>query len=241
MSRSAFIMMTIPVCALSSALLLSGCKRAAEETPTAPEPAATAPAKPAAAAKPAAPAEIKPAPAEPKPAATTPAETKPAPAPEPAPSAASQLPRVIEANDTLKVFLAKDPGLQEFVDGAHGYAIFPSIVKGGLVVSGAAGDGVVFEQGTPIGYSKLSQGGIGATVGGQEYSELIFFETKTDLERFKDGNAKFSAQASAVAATAGASADAAYSEGVAIFTIAKGGLMLEASVGGQGFSYEPLR
>jgi hypothetical protein len=232
-------------------LLLVGCKRSstpAEETAAAkpadtPAQTATTEEKPAA-TKPSEAAPPKPKPAEtattetpPKPAAATPPETKPADTPAP-PMPTS--PRIEEANATKQVFLSKDPELQKFFDDAYGYAIFPSVTKGGLIVHGASGKGVVFEQGRPIGYSTLSQGGIGATIGGQEYSEVVFFETRSDLADFKGGNAKFSAQASAVATTSGASADAAYSDGVLIFTIAKGGLMLEASIGGQGFSFEPL-
>ncbi len=87
-------------------------------------------------------------------------------------------------------------------------------------------------------YTVLSQGTIGLQIGGQAYSELIFFEHEAALNHFKSGNAEFSAQGSAVAVTAGASADAKYAEGVAIFTMTSGGAMLEASLGGQGFSFE---
>lgn len=139
------------------------------------------------------------------------------------------------ARATLTAFEQKDSGLRQFSRDAAGFAIFPSVTKGALVVGGARGDGVVYDgNGKVIGYSTLTQGTVGLQVGGQEYSEIIFFENDAALSHFKRGNAEFSAQASAVAVDEGASADAKYADGVAIFTMAKGGLMLEASVGGQG-------
>jgi lipid-binding SYLF domain-containing protein len=146
------------------------------------------------------------------------------------------------ARQTLDTFMRKDPGLKRFAENSAGYAIFPSVAKGAFVVGGARGDGVVYDKSHHvIGYSTLTQGTVGLQVGGQEYSEIIFFENDASLSHFKRGNAEFSAQASAVAVTAGASADAKYAAGVAIFTMAKGGLMLEASVGGQGFSFDPVK
>ena len=100
--------------------------------------------------------------------------------------------------------------------------------------------GEVYEQGVLIGTSSLTQLTIGWQLGGQAYSELVFFKDKAALDDFKRGNFELGAQASAVAATAGASADASYDNGVAIFTLAKGGLMYEASIGGQKFSFEPI-
>ncbi len=91
-----------------------------------------------------------------------------------------------------------------------------------------------------IGSSRLIQVNVGLQLGGQVYSGIVFFESKKDLDKFKRGKLKLSAQVSAVAAASGVSANAKYSHGVAIFTIARGGLMYEASVGGQKFSYKPL-
>ncbi len=144
-----------------------------------------------------------------------------------------------KARETIALFKEKDPGLDKFFKTAAGWAVFPTIAKGGLIVGGARGDGVVYVKDEVIGYTTVSQGTIGLQIGGQAYSEIIFFENDGALSHFKQGNAELSAQASAVAVTAGASADAGYAEGVAIFTMAKGGAMLEASVGGQGFSFEP--
>ena len=134
---------------------------------------------------------------------------------------------------------AKDPGIQDFFDNSAGYAVFPSVGKGGFIVGGAFGRGLVLVNEQVDGYTSLSQGTIGFQIGGQKYSQFIFFKDETALNHFKRGNFEFGAQASAVAITAGASSDAAYDSGVAIFTVAGGGLMFEGSVGGQRFSYEP--
>jgi lipid-binding SYLF domain-containing protein len=143
-----------------------------------------------------------------------------------------------EARDVIAKFKEKDPSLEKFFNDAAGWVVFPTIAKGGFIVGGARGDGVVYKNDEVIGYSVVSQGTIGLQIGGQTYSEIVFFQDEPALNHFKAGNAEFSAQASAVAVTAGASADAGYAEGVAIFTMAKGGAMLEASIGGQGFSFE---
>jgi lipid-binding SYLF domain-containing protein len=131
-----------------------------------------------------------------------------------------------------------DPGIQKFFDNAAGYAVFPSVGKGGLVIGGAYGKGLVIVNEQVDGYTSLSQATIGFQIGGQKYAQFIFFKDDTALNHFRRGNFEFGAQASAVAATAGASADANYDSGVAIFTHAGGGLMLEGTVGGQRFTYE---
>jgi len=133
---------------------------------------------------------------------------------------------------------AKDPGIQDFFDNSAGYAVFPSIGKGGFIVGGAFGRGLVIVDEKVDGYTSMSQGTIGLQLGGQKYAQYIFFKDETALNHFKRGNFEFGAQASAVAVTAGASADASYDSGVAIFSLAAGGLMFEGSVGGQRFSYE---
>ncbi len=129
--------------------------------------------------------------------------------------------------------------MQELFDDAAGYAVFPSVGKGAIGIGGAYGRGELFEYGYVTGFCDISQATIGFQLGGQAYSELIFFETANALTRFRRGNFAFAAQVSAVAATAGVSADADYEHGVIVFTMAKGGLMYEASVGGQKFSFEP--
>lgn len=144
------------------------------------------------------------------------------------------------ASEAIAAFKEKDPKLQSFFDKAHGYAVFASVGKAGIGIGGAHGSGVVYEKGKAIGTTTLTQLTIGFQLGGQVYSEIIFFKDKAALDRFTKGQFELGAQASAVAVTAGASANVDYSNGVAIFTMAKGGLMYEASVGGQKFSYEPI-
>jgi len=136
-------------------------------------------------------------------------------------------------------FKNQDASLQAFFDKAYGYVVFPTVTKGAIVIGGAHGSGKVYEKSAEVGTSSMTQFSIGFQLGGQAYSEIIFFRDKKALYQFKSGNFEFGAQVSAIAVTAGASADADYDDGVAIFTLAKGGLMYEASVGGQKFSFDP--
>ena len=140
----------------------------------------------------------------------------------------------------LAAFMASDV-VAKFHKSAYGYAIFPKVTKAGLGVGGAAGRGIVYKGNIAVGSSKLKQASIGLQAGGQQYSEVIFFENKEAFDRFTSGKLKFDAQASAVAITEGASADMAYSSGVAVFTRIKGGLMYEASIGGQHFTFDPVQ
>ncbi len=145
---------------------------------------------------------------------------------------------VEDATDAKEEFIATDGLMKNLFDKAYGYAIFPNVGKGGIGVGGAAGKGIVFENGHIIGKAQLTQVSIGFQFGGQAYREVIFFENKEAFDRFREDKVELSAQASAVAATAGASANAKYAEGVMIFTQQKGGLMYEASIGGQKFNFE---
>jgi lipid-binding SYLF domain-containing protein len=147
---------------------------------------------------------------------------------------------VRDAVATVGEFQQADPSIKHFFQQAAGYAVFPSVGKGGLIVGGAHGDGVLFEKGKAVGKTSLSQVTVGAQAGGQAYSQVIFFESPAAVEKFKSGNFAFSATASAVALKSGAAASAKYDNHVAVFTQAKGGLMLEASLGGQKFSYTPF-
>ena len=142
-----------------------------------------------------------------------------------------------KAEETVKAARDKDKGLDKFFKKAYGYAVFATVAKGAVGIGGARGKGIVFEAGKPVGKSTLTQVTVGFQLGGQAYSEIIFFENKDAIDRFKGGNFELAAQASAVAVTIGASADLAYNNGVAIVTMTKGGLMYEASIGGQKFSY----
>ena len=145
-----------------------------------------------------------------------------------------------DAQRTVAKYRRVDAGLDEFFQRSSGYVVFPGIGKGGAIVGGAHGTGVLFENGVPTGKVTLNQVTVGAQIGGQEFSEIIFLQTTTNVASFKQGKANLSAQASAVALDQGAAAVAKYKNGVAIFTQMKGGLMAEASVGGQKFSFEPF-
>jgi lipid-binding SYLF domain-containing protein len=161
-----------------------------------------------------------------------------------------------EYQNTINVFKqAGESG--RFFDNAYGYAVFPTIGKGGIGLGGAYGKGRVYVQGEYVGDTKMTQVTIGLQLGGQAYSQIIFFQDKRAFDEFTSGNFEFGAQATAVAITAGASASAGttgaaagasggehdattagnYYKGMAVFTVAKGGLMFEASIGGQKFEY----
>jgi len=142
-----------------------------------------------------------------------------------------------DCNKAKAEFIQTDALLSKLFESAAGYVIFPNVGKGAVGVGGASGNGIVYEKGKMIGKAKMSQVSVGFQVGGQAYRELIFFENQETLDRFKKNKVEFSAQASAVAATAGASANAKYRDGVMIYTQQKGGLMYEASVGGQKFKF----
>jgi len=133
-----------------------------------------------------------------------------------------------------------DPGIEKFFEESAGYAVFPTVGKGGIGIGGAHGKGLVIVNDKVVGKTSLSQVTVGLQLGGQKYSQFIFFKDDVALGHFKRGNYEMGAQASAVAVTAGASADADYDKGVAVFTNVGGGLMAEASVGGQKFTFEEL-
>jgi lipid-binding SYLF domain-containing protein len=162
--------------------------------------------------------------------------------------------------DTIALF--KNAGASAaFVRSSYGYAVFPTIGKGGLVVGGAYGEGRVYKQGKYVGDTSMTQLSVGFELGGQAYSEIVFLEDQRAFNEFTSGDFSFSGNVSVVAITAGASASAGteateagasggkkdattaggYQRGVAVFTIAKGGLMYEASVSGQKFSYKAIQ
>jgi lipid-binding SYLF domain-containing protein len=163
-----------------------------------------------------------------------------------------------EYTDTLKLFRSAGQSAKFFA-GSYGYAVFPTIGKGGLVVGAAHGSGRVYVKGARVGDTSMTQLSVGPQLGGQAYSQIIFFKTKRAFDEFASGTFEFGAQASAVAITAAASAEATtggagvgasgapqhatsashYHDGMAVFTIAKGGLMVEASLAGQKFGYRP--
>jgi lipid-binding SYLF domain-containing protein len=173
----------------------------------------------------------------------------------------SVIARADEYDDTIKVF--KEAGESgEFFKKNYGYAVFPTIGKGGIGIGGAHGNGRVYEQGKYVGDTSMTQLTAGLQFGGQAFSQVIFFEDKRAFDEFTSGNFEFGAQATAIAIKTGASASAStaggtsagassgkddattaggYRKGMAIFTVAKGGLMYEATLGGQKYKYKPLK
>lgn len=150
-----------------------------------------------------------------------------------------------DVNDKLELSVAqaiikakdKDPALKNWFKTAYAYAVFPKVGKGGFVIGGAYGKGLVIYGDSTVGKTSLTQGTIGLQAGGQVYAQYIMFKDKTAFDHFTRGNFEMGAQVSAVAVTLGASADASYDGGVAVFTLVDGGLMFEASIGGQKFKY----
>jgi lipid-binding SYLF domain-containing protein len=163
--------------------------------------------------------------------------------------------------DTINVF-KKSEAVQPFFKNAYGYAVFPTVGKAGIGIGGSYGTGQVYKGGKVTGEVSLIKGSIGWQLGGQAFSQMIFFEDKRAYDEFTSGNFEFDATASAVAITAGAQAKAgtegasagasagpatgaqaktSYHKGMVVFTHAKGGLMYEASIGGQKFSFKPKK
>jgi lipid-binding SYLF domain-containing protein len=162
-----------------------------------------------------------------------------------------------EYADTAKRFRDAGANVAKLFDSSHGYAVFPTIGKGGAVLGAAHGSGRVYVKGQHVGDTSMTQLSVGPQLGGQAYSQIIFFENQKALEEFTRGNFEFGANATAVAITAAASAEATtggagvgasgtpshaktashFHDGMAVFTIAKGGLMAGATLGGQKFSY----
>jgi len=143
--------------------------------------------------------------------------------------------RIADSQKTKAAFIAENDKTSKFFSSAYGYAIYPSIGKGAVGIGGAHGNGILFKGGAAQAPTSMSQVTVGFQWGGQAYMEVVFFEDSRAYDNFVSGKLKLSGQASAVAVTAGASFDVKYNDGVAIFTMVKGGLMYEASVGGQKF------
>lgn len=143
--------------------------------------------------------------------------------------------RIASCDETKEAFIEANGNMEELFANAYGYALFPGIGKGAVGVGGAHGEGVLYKGGQPVSRANMTQVTVGFQFGGQSYMEAVLFEDERAYNNFVEGKLKLSAQASAVAVTAGASLDAPYNDGVAIFTMVKGGLMYEASVGGQKF------
>ena len=145
-----------------------------------------------------------------------------------------------ESKDAKADFIKTDPSITSLFKSSQGYVIFPRNGKGGLIIGGSGGHGVLYEKEKSVGTAKMAQVTVGAQVGGASYREIIFFENKEALDRFKDNKFEFSGQVSAVALKSGASKNAKYADGVLVFTQDLTGLMAEATVGGQKLTYKPL-
>jgi lipid-binding SYLF domain-containing protein len=176
-------------------------------------------------------------------------------------SLSSHMVQADEYDDAINSFKSAGESGNYFSESV-GYAVFPTIGKAGIGIGGAYGKGKVYKGGAVIGTSSMAQATIGLQLGGQAFSQIIFFENEQALKDFTSGNFEFSADASAVAITAGASAgantgggtsagvsggknnadttSAGYRKGMAIFTVAKGGLMYQATLGGQKYGYDPI-
>jgi len=145
----------------------------------------------------------------------------------------------LNADCQAAITRCRGAGCAKWLETSYGYAVFPSVGKAGLVVGGAHGKGQVYEKGNLIGYTTITQGSIGLQIGAQSFTEIVFFKDKMALDAFREGNYELDAEATAVAADKGASAQADYSKGVAVYVLGEGGLMAGAAVGGQKFSYQP--
>jgi lipid-binding SYLF domain-containing protein len=167
---------------------------------------------------------------------------------------------VEDYSNTIKIF-RESPAVEKFFNNSYGYAVFPTIGKGGFVIGGSFGKGQVYRDGKVTGKTSVIEGSIGFQAGGQAFSQIVFFQDKRAYDEFTSGNFEFGATAQAVAITAGVGARAGtggvsaganvgsdsvvqaetkYVMGMAVFAHAKGGLMYEFSVGGQKFTFEPL-
>lgn len=138
-------------------------------------------------------------------------------------------------------FKAKDPSIEKFFQYSAGYAVLPKVFKAAFIGGGAYGKGEVFDKtGRKIGYCDISQGTLGLSIGGEFFREILFFERTHDFNMFQQQEFTLSAQATAVAIKAGAAAKTDYRNGIAVFLMTDAGLMVDASVGGQQFGFEPL-
>ncbi|WP_430908208.1 YSC84-related protein [Maribacter sp. 2-571] len=150
--------------------------------------------------------------------------------------------RIMEDAERMKTeMLDRAEGLQEYFSKSAGYAIFPNVGKGGLIIGGASGNGVLYDNGTAVGMANLKELSVGFKAGGKAVAEVIFFESETDLEAFKNGSFELGAEASAIAIKKGVSVNLKFTDGTAVFAMPKTGLMADASVAGQKFKYAPFQ
>lgn len=147
---------------------------------------------------------------------------------------------MLDVQMAIADFKRADPTLQSYFDRSAGYAVLPKVFKGAFLVGGAYGRGMVFEKGGRfLGYCDMKQATLGFSFGGEYFREVIFFRSPQDLRIFTQGNFTLSAQATATAVSVGAAAKADYQDGMAVFVLADTGLMVDVSIGGQRFEFEP--
>lgn len=144
---------------------------------------------------------------------------------------------IADAMNAKEAFEENNKELASLFKSAYGYAIFPNVGKGAYILGGAAGNGVVYEQGKMIGFAEMRQVDIGLQIGGQAFRQVMIFETKAALEDFKAGDYELSGNISAVVVEKGESKAIKFKDGLAVATMPKAGAMVEVSVGGQKFEY----
>ena len=145
----------------------------------------------------------------------------------------------VQASSTLSSMRSREPAIDHFLANSAGYVVFPEIGKAGFVAGAGYGRGILFEHGVPAGFVELNQGSFGAQIGAQAFSELIVLETPSQVNDIKGGDFAVSGDVSAVVLTAGAAAQADFTNGIAVFVMPKGGLMAEVSVSGQKINFQP--
>ncbi|MFS4466305.1 hypothetical protein [Maribacter sp. 2210JD10-5] len=143
-----------------------------------------------------------------------------------------------DAEKAKTTLIAENERIGDFFDSAYGYVIFPNVGKGGLIIGGASGNGIVYQGGTSVGTANLKKLNVGLQAGGQSVIEAIFFENETAFNEFKSDNYEFDAGISAVVLKSGKALKAKYEDGVAVFALPKAGLMADVTVGGQRFEFE---
>jgi lipid-binding SYLF domain-containing protein len=142
------------------------------------------------------------------------------------------------ARATLDEMIARSPGIQETIRTAPAYAVFPSIAKGGFVVGGASGQGILYENGAPTGFVSVSQASIGAQIGGQSFAELLVLRSPEQVASVKSGNFTAGAHLGVVVLSAAASTQTNFNPNASIFVLPRGGLMVDISVSGQRIKYQ---
>lgn len=145
------------------------------------------------------------------------------------------------ADATLAEMIARDRALEDVIRKAPAYAVFPSIGKGGLLVGGAYGRGILYEDGTPTGYVSLEQASIGAQLGGQTFAELIVLRNADEVRKLKEGRFTAGANLGVVVLSAGAATHATFDPNSSVFVMPRGGLMVDISITGQQINYQSFK